>query len=144
VEAKLKAIVAMRRLAASLVCIFLIYAGTVEALNGCLSHDGHSDHHLEGHYSDSGMSVTHDHSQSPSWPIIHCPTPEQQLGPAIQVVLPNVNRFDPVMPVHPSFVPEPFSPVSKNGLWREALFKRILTFSLNDIARHLFLSILQI
>jgi hypothetical protein len=137
--------IAMRRLAASLFCFFLIYAGAAEAFKECLGHEDHSDHHFEGHHSDSGMSTTHDHHQSPSWPIIHCPTTEQRLGPALQAASLNLNRFDLVTSVHSSFVPEPVSPAARNSLWREALFKRILAFSLpNDLARHLFLSILQI
>jgi hypothetical protein len=78
-------------------------------------------------------------------PIIHCPTAEQRLGPALQVASPNLNRFDLVTSIHTSLLPEPGSPVFRNSLWLEALFKRILAFSLpNDLARHLFLSILQI
>jgi hypothetical protein len=135
----------MRRLAASLVCFFLVYAGAAQALGACLSHDGHSDHQFEGHHFDSGISATHNHSRSSSWPIIHCPTAEQRLGPALQVASPNLNRFDLVTSIHASFLRETASPVFRNGLWLEALFKRILTFSLpNDLARHLFLSILQI
>jgi hypothetical protein len=139
----------MRRLAASLVCFFLVYAGAAQALVACLGHEGHSDHHfeghLEGHHSDSGMSATHDHSQTPSWPIIHCTTTEQRLGPALQVASAKLSRLDQVTSVHPSFLPEPTSPPFNNSLWQEALFKRILAFSLpNDLARHLFLSILQI
>jgi hypothetical protein len=135
----------MRRIAAILFSVFLVYAGAAQALKACLSHDGHSDHQFERHHFDSGISATHDHSASPSWPIIHCPTAEQRLGPALQVVSPNLNRFDLITSVHASFIPEPASPASRNSLWLEALFKRILAFSLpNDLARHLFLSILQI
>jgi hypothetical protein len=130
----------MRRLAASLVCFFLVYAGAAHALKACLGHDGHSDHHF-----DSGISAPDDHSQSPSWPIIHCPTVEQRLGPALHVASANLNRFDQVTFVHASVLPGPASPAFGNSLWREALFKRILTFPLpHDLARHLFLSILQI
>jgi hypothetical protein len=135
----------MRRLAASVVCFFLLYAGAAQALEACLGHDGHSGHHFAGHHFDSGISAPHDHSRSPSWPIIHCPTAEQRLGPALQVASPNLNRSDLVRSVHPSILPETGFPVSRNGLWLEALFKRIFAFSLpNDLARHLFLSILQI
>jgi hypothetical protein len=135
----------MGRLAASLVCFFLVYAGAAQALGACLIHDGHSDHQFEGHHFDSGISAAHDHSQSPSWPIIHCPTAEQRLGPALQVASAKLSRLDQVTSAYASFLPEPASPVFRNGLWLEALFKRILTFSLpNDLARHLFLSILQI
>jgi hypothetical protein len=135
----------MKRLAACLLVFFLVCAGAAEALKGCLSHDGHSDHQFEGHHFDSGISVTHDHSQAPSWPVIHCPTAEQRLGPALQVASAKLSRFDLVTSAHASFVPEPASLASRNSLWREALFKRILAFSLpNDLARHLLLSILQI
>jgi hypothetical protein len=135
----------MKRLAASLVAFSFLYAGAAEALKGCLSHQGHSDHQFEAHHLDSGISATHDHSQSPSWPIIHCPTAEQRLGPALQVASAKLSRFDLVTSAHTSFLPEPASPASRNSLWLEALFKRILAFSLpNDLARHLFLSILQI
>jgi hypothetical protein len=135
----------MRRLAASLVCFFLIYAGAAHAFIACLGHDGHFDHHFEGHHSDSGISAPHDRSRSPGWPIIHCPTAEQRLGPALQVSSLNFYRSDLVTSVHPSFLSEPVSPACRNSLWRDALFKRILAFSLpNDLARHLFLSVLQI
>ena len=135
----------MRRIGVILFSVFLVYAGAVHALAACLSHDNHSDHHFEGHHSDSGTSVTHDHSRSPSWPIIHCPLAEQRLGRALQVASANLNRFDQITSVHVSFLREPVVPASKNNLWREAVFKIGLTFSLpNDIARHLFLSVLQI
>jgi hypothetical protein len=136
----------MRKITAILFSFFLVYAGAAEALKGCLTHEDHSDHlHLEGHHSDSGLSVTHDHSRSPSLPIIHCATMEQRLGPGLHVASAKLIRLDQITSIHVSFLREPASPVSRNSLWREALFKRILTFSLpNDLARHLFLSVLQI
>jgi hypothetical protein len=135
----------MRKITAILFSFCLVYAVAAEALKGCLSHEDHSAHHFEGHHSDSSISVTHDHSRSRSWPIIHCPTAEERLGPALHVASANLNRFDQITSVHASFLREPASPASRNSLWREALFKIILTFSLpNDLARHLFLSVLQI
>jgi hypothetical protein len=136
----------MRKITAILFSFFLVYAGAAEALKGCLTHEDHSDHlHLEGHHSDSGISVTRDHSQSPSSPIVLCATMEQRLGPALQVASASFSRLDQIASVHASFLPESVSPTSRNNLWREALFKRVLTFSLpNDLARHLFLSVLQI
>jgi hypothetical protein len=135
----------MRQITAILFSFFIVCAGAAEALKGCLGNDGHSDHQFEGHHFDSGMSATHDHSQTPSWPIIHCTTTEQRLGPALQVASAKLSRLDQVTSVHASFLPEPASPPFSNSLWREALFKRILAFSFpNDLARHLFLSILQI
>jgi hypothetical protein len=135
----------MRKITAILFSDFLVYAEAAEALKGCLSHEDHSHHDFEGHHSDSSVSVTHDNSQSSSWPIIHCPIQEQGLGPALHVASANLSRLDQITSVQASFLPETVSPTSRNNLWREALFKRILTFSLpNDLARHLFLSVLQI
>jgi hypothetical protein len=141
----------MRRFLVSLFCLFFLLSGPISAWAECFRHshgiveEQQHHHHFNGHHFDSGISATHDHSRSPSWPIIHCPTAEQRLGPALQVVSPNLNRFDLITSVHASFIPEPASPASRNSLWLEALFKRILAFSLpNDLARHLFLSILQI
>jgi hypothetical protein len=136
----------MRRITVVLLSGFLVYAGAAEALKSCLRHEDHADHHhFESHHSDSGISVTHDHSPSSSWPIIHCTTSEQRLGPALEVASANLSRLDQITSVHASIFQQPASPVSRNNLWREAVFKIILTFSLpNDLARHLFLSVLQI
>jgi hypothetical protein len=135
----------MRKITAIVFSFFLVYAGAAEALIGCLSHEDHSDHHFEGHHSDSGISAAYDHSRNSAWPIIHCPTAEERLGPALHVASANLNRFDQITSVHASFLWEPASPASRNSLWQEALFKRILTFSLpNDLSRHLFLSVFQI
>jgi hypothetical protein len=136
----------MRKIIAILFSFFLVCAGASEILKSCLNHEDNSDHHhFEGHDSDSGISVAHDHSQSPSWPMIHCTTIEQRLGPGLHVVSVKLSSLDQITSIHVSFLRGPASPVSRNNLWREALFKRILTFSLpNHLARHLFLSILRI
>ena len=139
----------MRRFFISLFCLFFLLSGPISAWADCFrhSHEAVEDHHhqFDGHHFDSGILPTHDHPLNPAWPIIHCPTAKQRFGPALQVASPNLNRFDLVTSVHPSFLQELPSPVSRNSLWLEALFKRILAFSLpNDLARHLFLSILQI
>jgi hypothetical protein len=136
----------MRKITAILFSFFLVYAGAAEALKGCLTHEDHFDHHHSaGHHADSDISLTHDHSRSPSLPIIHCATMEQRLGPGLQVASAKLIRLDQITSIHVSFLQEPASPVSRNSLWREALFKTALTFSLpNDLARHLFLSVLQI
>jgi hypothetical protein len=137
--------IAMRRLAASLFCVFLVYAGAADAFKGCLGLGDYSDHHFEGRHFDSGMSAAHDHSPSPSWSIIHCSTAEQRLGPALQIASSNLYRFDRVTSVHGSVLTEPGFPVASNSRWLEALFKRTRAFPLpNDLARHLLLSILQI
>src|ERR671925_1237140 len=124
----------MRRFFISLFCLFFLLSGPISAWADCLrhSHEAVEDHHhqFDGHHSDFGISATHDHPRRPSPPIIHCPTAEQRLGPALQVAPPNLNRFDLVTSVHPSLLKESASPVSRNSLWLEALFKRIFAFSL--------------
>jgi hypothetical protein len=144
-EVKEDSFYSMRRIAVILFSVFLVYAGAADALKGCLSDEDHSDHHFGGHHSDSGISVTHDRSQSSSSHVIHCTTMEQRLAPGLQVTSAKLSRLDQITSVHASFVWEAASPTSRNSLWREALFKIILTFSLpNNLARHLFLSVLQI
>jgi hypothetical protein len=140
----------MQRFFLSLFCLFFLLSGPISVWADCFRHshgtvEEQHHHHFEGHHFDSGISPTHDHSRSPFWPIIHCPTAEQRLGPALQVASAKLSRLDQVTSVHASFLPEPASPVFRNSVWLEALFKRVLAFSLpNDLARHLFLSIIQI
>jgi hypothetical protein len=136
----------MRKTTVILLSFFLVCAGAIDVLKSCPTHADNSDHHhFEAHHSDSVTAVTHDHSQSSSWPIIHCAIPEQGPGPGLQVSSANLSRLDQITTVHASFLRETVSPTPRNNLWREAVFKRILTFSLpNDLARHLFLSVLQI
>jgi hypothetical protein len=139
----------MQRFRVSLFCLFFLLSGPISAWAECLLHSHETvedhQHQFTAHHSDSGMSASHDHSQASSWSVIHCPTPEQRLGPALQVASAKLSRVDLVTSVHPSFLPGPACPAFGNSLWREALFKRILTFPLShDLARHLFLSILQI
>jgi len=136
----------MRRITVVLLSGFLVYAGVAEAFKDCLTHEDKSDHHhSEAHHADSGISVTHDHSRSPSLPIIHCATMAPRLGPGLHVASAKLIRLDEITSIHVSVLREAASPVSRNNLWREALFKIILTFSLpSDLARHLFLSVLRI
>jgi hypothetical protein len=140
----------MRRFFISLFCLFFLLSGPMSLWADCFRHSHRTveeQHHqqFKAHDLDSGISTTDDHSQTLSRPIIHCPTAEQGLGPALQVVSPNLNRFDLITSVHACLVPKTGFSASKNNLWLEALFKRILAVSLpNNRARHLFLSILQI
>jgi hypothetical protein len=134
----------MRRFTVILFSLFLLYAEAAQALGPCLGDDRHHDHPFKGDHSASHGSVTHDHSVDVSWPIIHCP-PEERLGPAIQAGSAQLTHPDKVMWVHPSFLTATASFAFSNSLWLEALFKRILTFSLpHDLARYLLLSTLQI
>jgi hypothetical protein len=78
-------------------------------------------------------------------PVIHCTLRIHQVGPAVQVASAGILRSDKSLALHAAFLPDAVAAVLRNDLWLEALFKKILTFSLpNDLSRHLFLSILQI
>jgi hypothetical protein len=68
-----------------------------------------------------------------------------QIGPAAAVASFTLLRLGKVVPLHVSLLPETISPETKNNLWLNSLFRRILTFSFAfDRTRHLFLSVLQI
>jgi hypothetical protein len=125
--------------------LFLAHAGAAHALEACLSHDGHSDHEFESHHSNSEVAASHDHSQTPSWPVIHCPSAKERLGPALQILTLKLSRLNEVALVRASVPPGAASRMYKNGLWLAAIFKRLASFALpNDLSRHLFLSVLQI
>jgi hypothetical protein len=135
----------MRRIAAILFSFFLVYAGVAYASEACLHHNGHSHDAFQSHHAEHQALAKHDHSPSPSQPIIHCPRVEKRLGPALPVASPKLERLHQVTLVRTLSLPSAAPPTFRNSLWLEALFKRTLTFSLpNDFARHLFLSILQI
>jgi hypothetical protein len=130
----------MGRFTPILFSLFLIYAGAADALGSCLG----DDHHHESDHSNSHRLVSHDHSEQPLWPVIHCPL-EKRVGPALQTAQSELTRPDKMTSVRASFLPLSATAALRNNLWLEALFKRILTFTLPyDLARHLSLSILQI
>jgi hypothetical protein len=135
----------MKRIAAIALSFFFLYAGAVQALTACLHHHSQLDHAAEDHHSDSRALASHNDSQNPSRSIIHCPSVKNRSGPAVVVALAKLSRLDEITFVHASFLPETAASVFGDSPWLQALFRRILTFSLpNDIARHLFLSVLQI
>jgi len=66
----------------------------------------------------------------------------QQVGPAILATSVELSRPNKAVVLHPSLFSEALAPVFRNSLWLEALFKKIVTFSLPvDLARR---SVLQI
>ena len=135
----------MRKLSVVCLSLFLTYAGVAWALEACLRHDGHSDHSTFENHSDSHSSVGHDHSLDPSAPIIHCTSVVHQVGPAARIASAEIPRSDKGVALDMVFFPYAISAPLRNDLWLEAVFKRIVTFSSPiDLARHLFLSILQI
>jgi len=133
----------MRRIVAGLFSLLLAYAGAAHALERCLAHD-HSNHALEDHHSQSAIAADHEHSQDPSLPVIHCPTAEKRLGPALQVPALKLNHLNSVPAVHAAFLPETAFLTFRSGLWLEAVFRGRFVSLPTDLARYLFLSILQI
>lgn len=135
----------VRRLSVIFLSLFLTYAGAAWALEGCLRLDGHSDRSAFENRSDLHESIGHDHSPDPSLPIIHCTSVTHQVGPAARIASAEILRSDRGAAVAVVSFPYSVSATLRNDLWLEAVFKRIVSFSLPiDLARRLFLSILQI
>ena len=135
----------VRKLSVIFLSLFLSYAGIAWALHACLRHDGHSDHSTFENRSDFHAQAVHDHSQAPSLPKIHCTSVTHQVGPAARIASAEIIRSEKSAAVHMVSFPYAVSATPRNDLWLEAVFKSIVTFSSPiDLARHLFLSILQI
>ena len=135
----------VRKLKIIFLSLLIGYAGVAEAMEACLGHDPHPVHASLEHHSDSEASASHHGSPAPSVPVIHCILVSQQVGPAVRVASAEFPRSDKVIPLDIASLPGALSAVLSNDLWLKALFKRIVTFSLpNHLARHLFLSVLQI
>jgi hypothetical protein len=125
--------------------IALLYSGVAWTMEACMRHDGHSDHRVTEDHHNSEASSQHTHPEDQSVPVIHCTLLIHQVGPAVQVAATGIPLSDKGIALPPASFPDALSSVLKNVLWLEALFQKIVTFSLPvDLARHLFLSILQI
>ncbi|HEX9274279.1 MAG TPA: hypothetical protein VGA01_18945 [Candidatus Binatia bacterium] len=110
-----------------------------------MRHDGHSDHRVAEDHHNSEALPQHTHPEDQSVPVIHCTLLIHQVGPAVQVASAEIPRTDKGVALHMVSLPDAVTVVVRNNLWLEAVFKRIVTGSLPiDLARHLFLSILQI
>jgi hypothetical protein len=135
----------MKRIAVVLLSLFLIYGGVASALATCLRQHDHPDHSSEDHSIHFHGSVSSDSSQDPARPVIHCPFPENQIGPTVPSRLTKLRRTDRVTSIHAHFSYIPASVTLSGSLWLEAVFRGILTFSYPDnFGRHLFLSVLRI
>jgi len=139
----------MRRLSAIFLSFVVVYSEGAYALAACsVRHRGH-EHHASYEIGESSVdhhTMTEASSpQDSSTPVIHCVPLNQQVGATAQTASFQLTCSHRIIPLHAASFPDPLSPVLKNNLWLEALFKKILTFSLpNNLSRHLFLSILQI
>jgi hypothetical protein len=134
----------MKRFRIILLSLFVIYGGAAWALEACLGHDGHSDLITPEHRFYSDALLAHDDSQNRSAPVIHCASENQEVGPAVRIASTTIPRPDKASPLHMASFPDAVSAL-RNDLWLDAVFRRIVTISLPvDLARHLFLSVLQI
>lgn len=134
----------MKRFIIILLSVLVLYAGVAWALEACLRHDGHFDHATPERRSDSSALVSHDDSRDPSVPIIHCTSATQEMGPMARVASVTISRSDKIIPLDTAFLHGARSALG-SGLWLDALFKRATAFpSPINLARHLFLSVLQI
>ena len=128
-----------------LLSLLLLFGGVAWAMEACLRHGDHSYDMVAEirHESESPLGSTY--AQDPSVTVIHCTALIQHVGPALQVASIQLARSSQSVPLQVSLLAPSVEPESGNNLWLAALFKRVTTFSLpNDLARHLFLSILQI
>jgi len=135
----------VRKLSVIFVSLFLGYAGVAWALEACLGHDRHSDHATVQRHTVSDALVTHNDSREPTVPVIHCTSQNQEVGPADRIASTRIPRPDKGTVLQMVSLSDAVSSELKNDLWLAAVFRRIVTFSLPiDLARHLFLSVLQI
>jgi len=135
----------MKRAAVILLSLFFVYGGVARALATCLRHHEHPDHSSDVQHSHShGSSSSHD-SSDPAEPVIHCPFPEHQIGPAVSSGLTTLRRMHEFTSVHAPLFYIAGSATPKDSLWLEAVFRRIIApgYSFN-FGRHLFLSVLRI
>jgi hypothetical protein len=135
----------VRRLSIIFLSLFLSYAGVAWAVVACLGHYGHFDHATPLQRSNSDEAMTQNDSHEPSVPIIHCTSPTQELGPAVRIASTTLPRPDKASPLQVASFSDTVSTALRNDLWLDAVFRRIVAISLPiDLARHLFLSVLQI
>jgi hypothetical protein len=133
----------MKRVAGVLLSLFLVCGGVAWALATCLR--DHADHLSETHHSHSHAWVSFERSREPAGPLIHCPFPENQVGPAAQSGPTKLRRMHGFVSIHAPFFHTPGSVILRDSLWMEAVFRGILTFSFpNNLGRHLILSVLRI
>ena len=135
----------MKRIWILILSFLLLYGGVAWAIEACLQDDRHIDHAPSGHHSNLQVLESHDDSRNPSAPAIHCAPVSQPVGPAARVASPEIPRSNQSVALHADLLPGALSAAFEKDLWLEALFRRLITFSLpGDLARHLFLSVLQI
>jgi hypothetical protein len=136
----------MKRIAAILFSLVVVYGGVAWALEKCLRHDHHHEDSIETPYrSHSHGGTSLDRSRDSSWPVIHCPPPQTQIGPAAQSGSIQLNRVLRVSTLDADPLYKPESLTFRRGLWLDAVFRRMPIFVCPpDLGSHLFFSILLI
>ncbi len=135
----------IRSIGMFLLSLIFLHSSVWGALDNCLHNDYDSRYSVSEHDHEPHTPQQRSDSQDRSLPIIHCTPVMQQAGPAVLAASAKLSRSDKGVVLHGSLVPEAVPAAFGNDLWLEALFKRILTFSLSaDLARHRFLSVLRI
>jgi hypothetical protein len=125
-------------------CLIVIHSGIAEALARCLDED-HSASATAQHHHDTQGPNKHSESSDESEPTIHCISVHLQVGPALRASVVELTRSSKGVLLTAGLHPETLSSPFRNDLWLEAVFKRVVTFSLPiDLARHLFLSVFRI
>jgi len=111
----------------------------------CLrSHIHSEDAAIDDHHK-SQEAFESSRSKDPSVPVIHCRPMSDEVGPAARLASTEIRRSEKGVSLDAGSPRNALSAVLRNDLWLEALFKRIVTFSLPiDLSRHLFLSVLRI
>lgn len=134
----------MRRIFLIVLSVLLLHAGVAWAIDACLQHDGHTDHAVSAPraeaYTSRGIDVPHE----PAVPAIHCMTLEQGIGPAARAASVRVSPSDRVGSLAVRALHGALSDARGKDLRLDALFKRRAISSPGDLARHLFLSVLQV
>lgn len=124
--------------------LVLLYSRGASAIDSCLRDEHHVSYGASGSHYDLQTAANHNDSQGSSVPIIHCTWAMHDLPAAIGAST-RFTRSREGTALQMSLLSQALSRVLKNDLWLDALFKRVVTFSLPaDLARHLFLSVLQI
>jgi hypothetical protein len=135
----------MKRVSIFVLSVVLLHGGVAWALESCLHRDNRSQYEALEHQIDARDLSSQDNTTDPSVPIFHCTSSNEQVGPGVRVASAQLAPSSKGVPLQASLHLDVVEPASGNNLWLEALFKKIVTFSLPiDLARHLFLSVLQI
>ena len=135
----------LRSLGVFVLSLIFLHSSVWGMLEKCLQTEHESVYtHAEQEHDPQTL---HQHSdfQDPSLPIIHCTPVTQQIGPAVLADSVKLGRSDKSFTLQTVSLSTAVAAVLRNDLWLEAVFRRTIAISLPiDLARHLFLSVLQI